>query len=71
MRGEPDITEFGSRPSCGGRSASVIPEIGDTTGVIFHDDRGCQHTSAQLDQAAGDHGLRLSVGRTGVSWDNA
>nr|WP_157073296.1 IS3 family transposase [Kribbia dieselivorans] len=44
---------------------------GDTTGVIFHADRGCQYTSAQLAQAAQDLGVRLSVGRTGVCWDNA
>lgn len=44
---------------------------GETTGVIFHADRGCQYTSAQLDQAARDLQVRLSVGRTGVCWDNA
>jgi transposase InsO family protein len=43
----------------------------DTTGVIFHADRGCQYTSTQLDQVATDMGMRLSVGRTGVCWDNA
>ncbi|MFV0450859.1 MAG: IS3 family transposase [Propioniciclava sp.] len=44
---------------------------GDTTGTIFHADRGYQHTSAQLTEAAQDLGVRLSVGRTGVCWDNA
>nr|WP_156996518.1 IS3 family transposase [Knoellia aerolata] len=44
---------------------------GDTSGVIFHADRGCQYTSEQLDRAAGDLKVRLSVGRTGVCWDNA
>lgn len=44
---------------------------GDTSGVIFHADRGCQYTSDQLDRAARDLGVRLSVGRTGVCWDNA
>jgi transposase InsO family protein len=44
---------------------------GDTAGVIFHADRGCQYTSEQLDQAARDLHVRLSVGRTGVCWDNA
>jgi transposase InsO family protein len=44
---------------------------GETTGVIFHADRGCQYTSAQLDRAARDLQVRLSVGRTGVCWDNA
>ena len=44
---------------------------GDTAGVIFHADRGCQYTSDQLGRAAGDLKVRLSVGRTGVCWDNA
>lgn len=44
---------------------------GDTAGVIFHADRGCPYTSAQLHQAAVELGVRLSVGRTGVCWDNA
>ncbi|MEE6169639.1 MULTISPECIES: IS3 family transposase [unclassified Mycolicibacterium] len=39
--------------------------------VIFHADRGCQFTSAQLARFARDHDLRRSVGRTGVCWDNA
>ena len=44
---------------------------GDTAGVIFHADRGCQYTSAQLAQVAEELDVRLSVGRTGVCWDNA
>lgn len=40
-------------------------------GVIFHSDRGCQYTSAQYTRLAHAHGVRLSVGRTGVCWDNA
>lgn len=43
----------------------------DTTGVILHADRGCQYTSEQLDRVARDLDVRLSVGRTGVCWDNA
>lgn len=43
----------------------------NVNGVIFHADRGCQYTSTQLADAAGELGLRLSVGRTGVCWDNA
>ena len=39
--------------------------------VIFHADRGTQYTSTQLAQAVGELGVRLSVGRTGVCWDNA
>lgn len=44
---------------------------GDTRGVVFHADRGCQYTSEQLDRAARKLKVRLSVGRTGVCWDNA
>lgn len=44
---------------------------GDTDGVIFHADRGCQYTSTQLAEAAQELGVLLSVGRTGVCWDNA
>ncbi|MDN5764183.1 MAG: IS3 family transposase [Microlunatus sp.] len=44
---------------------------GDTAGTIFHADRGCQYTSAQLADVAEDLDVRLSVGRTGVCWDNA
>lgn len=50
---------------------AVTFRAGDTTGVIFHADRGCQYTSDQLDRAARDLRVRLSVGRTGVCWDNA
>jgi transposase InsO family protein len=39
--------------------------------VILHADRGCQYTSTQLADTAGELGVRLSVGRTGVCWDNA
>lgn len=44
---------------------------GDTRGAVFHADRGCQYTSAQLTRAATRYDLRLSVGRTGVCFDNA
>ena len=44
---------------------------GSTEGVIFHADRGCQYTSAQLAQVADELAVRLSVGRTGICYDNA
>ena len=43
----------------------------EDTRVIFHADRGTQYTSRQLAEAAQELGVRLSVGRTGVCWDNA
>ena len=39
--------------------------------VILHADRGVQFTSHQLDEAAREVGLRMSMGKTGVCWDNA
>ena len=42
-----------------------------TAGVILHADRGAQFTSTQLADAAEELGVLLSVGRTGVCWDNA
>ena len=47
------------------------PASGPIHRVIFHADRGCQYTSAQLAAVAEELGVRLSVGRTGVCWDNA
>ena len=43
----------------------------DVAGVIFHSDRGVQYTSQALRDFVGEHGVLLSVGRTGVCWDNA
>ena len=39
--------------------------------TVFHSDRGSQYTSQEfLDHLKG-YGIRPSVGRTGVCWDNA
>ncbi|MGW7410858.1 IS3 family transposase [Streptomyces sp. NPDC054833] len=40
-------------------------------GCIFHSDRGSQYTSRELRCKLSLLGLRASVGRTGVCWDNA
>jgi len=39
-------------------------------GAIFHSDRGSNYTSAEFGQALREHGIRQSVGRTGIC-DNA
>ncbi|UQW99287.1 DDE-type integrase/transposase/recombinase [Streptomyces sp. RerS4] len=39
--------------------------------VVFHTDRGGQYTSYAFAALAAGHNIRLSVGRTGVCWDNA
>ena len=40
-------------------------------GVVFHSDRGSQYTSTDYAELARRHGVVLSVGLTGVCWDNA
>jgi transposase InsO family protein len=42
-----------------------------TEGAIFHSDRGTQYTSEAFAEHAKKLGLRRSVGRTGVCYDNA
>jgi transposase InsO family protein len=40
-------------------------------GAIFHSDRGSNYTSAQFARTLENHGIRQSVGRTGICYDNA
>ncbi|RSM40795.1 hypothetical protein DMB66_56785 [Actinoplanes sp. ATCC 53533] len=40
-------------------------------GAIFHSDRGSQYMSHEYRRTLKKLGLRSSVGRTGVCWDNA
>jgi len=40
-------------------------------GAVFHSDRGTQYTSAEFTRFCQAHGVRTSIGRTGVCWDNA
>jgi putative transposase len=44
----------------------VIPD-----GAIFHSDRGTQYVSSRHRKLLATLGIRASVGRTGVCWDNA
>ncbi|QGK70789.1 IS3 family transposase [Allosaccharopolyspora coralli] len=50
---------------------AVATRGGNVAGVIFHSDRGCQYTSAQFAQHCRELGIRRSLGRTGICWDNA
>jgi putative transposase len=40
-------------------------------GAIFHSDRGSNYTSAEYAKELGELGIRQSVGRTGICYDNA
>jgi putative transposase len=40
-------------------------------GAIFHSDRGSNYTSAEFGRVLRDFGIRQSVGRTGICYDNA
>jgi putative transposase len=40
-------------------------------GAIFHSDRGSNYTSAEFGRVLRDFGVRQSVGRTGICYDNA
>ncbi len=40
-------------------------------GAVMHSDRGAQYTSAEYHAYCQRIGVRPSVGRTGVCWDNA
>ena len=44
---------------------------GKVTGVVMHSDRGTQYTSGEYAELCARYGIRQSVGRTGVCWDNA
>jgi len=40
-------------------------------GAIFHSDRGSQYTSRSFGDVLGGYGMRQSVGRTGICFDNS
>jgi putative transposase len=40
-------------------------------GAVFHSDKGTQYTSGEFARFCQANGIRTSVGRTGVCWDNA
>ena len=50
---------------------AVATRGGQVRGVVFHTDRGSQYTSGPTARLCRAYGIRQSVGRTGVCWDNA
>lgn len=40
-------------------------------GIPFNSDRGAQYTSPEFDRYCQAHGIRRSLGRTGICYDNA
>ena len=56
---------------CEALRMAVATRGGHVTNVIFHSDRGSQYTSADFRALCDAHGVRQSMGKTGVCWDNA
>jgi len=52
-------------------AAAVAARGGGARGVIWHSDRGSQYTSHLVAEYCRDQGIRRSMGRRGVCWDNA
>lgn len=50
--------------------AAVAARGGRCRGTILHSDRSGEHTAHLTTQACFRHGLRRSMGATGICWDN-
>lgn len=50
---------------------AVFVRGGRVAGVVLHSDRGSQYTAHDMAAACTAHGLRRSMGATGICWDNA
>jgi transposase InsO family protein len=56
---------------CDALKMAVATRGGNVEGVIFHSDRGSQYTSDEFRALCETHGVKQSMGKTGVCWDNA
>ena len=50
---------------------AIAAHGGHVQGTVMHSDRGSQYLSADFQAQLSQAGMRQSVGRTGVCWDNA
>ncbi|WP_433653865.1 IS3 family transposase [Nocardia sp. CA-128927] len=50
---------------------AVAARGGSCAGTVLHSDRGSQYTANDMAAACDRHGLRRSMGSTGICWDNA
>ena len=53
---------------CDALQMAVATRGGNVAGVIFHSDRGSQYTSAEFRALCETHGVKQSMGKTGVCW---
>lgn len=51
--------------------AAVVARGGECRGTVLHSDRGGEYTANLTAQACFRHGLRRSMGATGICWDNS
>src|SRR5262249_7578646 len=56
---------------CDALRMAVATRGGPVAGVIFHSDRGCQYTPAEVRDLCDAPRVPPSMGRTGVCWGNA
>jgi len=56
---------------CDALTLAVATRGGNVKGVIFHSDRGSQYSAAEFRALCAGHGVKQSMGKTGVCWDNA
>jgi transposase InsO family protein len=56
---------------CEALTMAIASRGGNVDGVIFHSDKGSQYSSAEYRSLCDEHGVKQSMGKTGVCWDNA
>lgn len=62
---------IGADMVCQAIDAAVACRGRDVAGTVLHSDRGGEFTAALTVQACGTHGLKRSMGDTGICWDNS